>query len=167
MSQPRSRRGPESVERFDEVDRRILEILQRTVDRPVTAIAEEVGLSPTPCWRRIKRFEETGLIRARVALVDPRRANVPMTVFIGVKAARHERQWLTDFRALIEDIPEITEAYRLTGTTDYILKVIVPDISAFDAVYTTMVDRLDFAEVNSSISMEEIKFTTAVPVSYL
>lgn len=167
MSQPRSRRGPETAERFDEVDRRILDILQRNVDRPVSAIAEEVGLSPTPCWRRIKRFEEAGLIRARVALLDPRRANVPMTVFIGVKAARHERQWLDAFRALIGDMPEITEAYRLTGTTDYILKVIVPDIEAYDAVYNALIDGLDFAEVNSSISMEEIKFTTAIPVSYL
>lgn len=167
MSQPRSRRGPDPVERFDETDRRILEILQQTVDRPVSSIAEEVGLSPTPCWRRIKRFEELGLIRGRVALVDPKRANLPMTVFIGVKAARHERQWLADFRALIEEIPEITEAYRLTGTTDYILKVIVPDIEAYDAVYTSMVNRLDFAEVISSIALEEIKFTTAIPVAYL
>jgi Lrp/AsnC family transcriptional regulator len=167
MSPPRPRRNPEASERFDEVDRRILDILQRDVDRPVAAIAEEVGLSPTPCWRRIKRLEESGVIRARVALVDPRRANVAMTVFIAVKAARHERQWLSAFRALIEEIPEITEAYRLTGTTDYILKLMVPDIAAYDAVYNAMVDRLDFAEVNSSISMEEIKFTTAVPVSYL
>ncbi|MDX6750378.1 Lrp/AsnC family transcriptional regulator [Geminicoccaceae bacterium 1502E] len=152
---------------FDEIDRKILDILQRDSDRPVTAIAEEVQLSPTPCWRRIKRLEEAGVIRGRVVVVDQRRANVPMTVFIGVKAPRHEITWLTAFRELIEDIPEIVEAYRLTGQTDYILKIVVPDIAAYDLVYKKMIARLEFSEINSSIAMEELKFTTAIPTSYL
>ncbi|MEC9432368.1 MAG: Lrp/AsnC family transcriptional regulator [Pseudomonadota bacterium] len=170
MSQAaKPRRGGDKVEghAFDEVDRRILHILQREVDRPVTSIAEEVGLSPTPCWRRIKRLEETGVIRARVALVDQRLANVPMTVFISVKVPRHAKSWLTDFRALIEEIPQITEAYRLTGDVDYILKVVVPDIAAYDTVYKAMIERMDFSQISSSISMEELKFTTALPVDHL
>lgn len=162
-----SDRKPADSRGFDEIDRRILDILQVDSDRPVTAIAEEVGLTPTPCWRRIKRMEEAGVIRGRVVLVDQRCANVPMTVFIGVTAPRHEMTWLTAFRKLIEDIPEIVEAYRLTGSTDYILKVVVPDVAAYDLVYKRMIKELEFSQINSSISMEELKFTTAIPTEYL
>jgi Lrp/AsnC family transcriptional regulator len=162
----RSRRAAENIT-FDSIDQRILDILQRDSEAPITAISEEVGLSATPCWRRIKRMEEAGLIKGRVALVDQKRANVPMTIFIGVTASRHEISWLNQFRELIEDIPEITEAYRLTGTVDYILKVVVPDVATYDRVYKQMIERLEFNQINSMISMEELKFTTAIPTSYL
>ncbi len=152
---------------FDDIDRHILELLQADADQPVNQIAEAVGLTPTPCWRRIKRLEEAGVIRGRVAVVDHERANVGMTVFIGITASRHEMNWLNSFRALIDEIPEIVEAYRLTGSTDYILKVVVPDISTYDTVYKKMIDKLDFSQINSSISMEELKLTTAVPTKYL
>ncbi|HEU4987819.1 MAG TPA: Lrp/AsnC family transcriptional regulator [Rhizobiaceae bacterium] len=151
---------------LDETDRKILDILQRDGDRAVSDIAEEVNLSSTPCWRRIKRLEETGIIKRRVALVDRRLLNVSMTIFIGVKAPRHEMSWLNAFRALIEDIPEVVEAYRLTGVTDYVIKLVVPDIETYDAVYKKMISKLEFSEINSSISMEEMKFTTAMPTSY-
>lgn len=152
---------------FDEIDQRILGILQIDSNIPVSEIAEQVALSPTPVWRRIKRMEAAGLIRARVALVDQKLANVPMTIFIGVTAPRHAMEWFKRFRALIEDIPEVVEAYRLTGATDYIMKVVVPDIDAYDVVYQRMIDEVEFTTVNSSISMEELKFTTAVPTKYL
>lgn len=152
---------------FDAVDQRILDILQRDSDAPITAISEAVGLSATPCWRRIKRMEEAGVIKGRVALVDQARANVPMTVFVGVTAPQHGISWLNQFRSLIEDIPEITEAYRLTGTVDYILKVVVPDVPSYDRVYKRMIERLEFNQINSMISMEELKFTTAIPTCYL
>ncbi|MFD2238096.1 Lrp/AsnC family transcriptional regulator [Aureimonas populi] len=151
---------------FDETDRKILDLLQAR-DRPVSTLAEEVGLSQTPCWRRIRRLEEAGVIRERVTLVDPKMAGVPMTVFISITAPRHEMAWLVKFRALIESIPEIVEAYRLTGTVDYILKVLVPDVASFDNVYKRMIEKLDFTHINSAISMEELKFTTAVPTIYL
>jgi len=171
MTSPRKPRGADrksaDASDFDNIDRHILEVLQRDADMAVNALADIVGLSPTPCWRRIKRLEEAGVIKGRVALVDHARANVGMTVFIGVTAPRHEAAWLARFRELIDDIPEIVEAYRLTGVTDYILKVVVPDISTYDQVYKTMIERLDFSQVNSSISMEELKFTTAVPSKYL
>jgi Lrp/AsnC family transcriptional regulator len=112
-------------------------------------------------------MEAAGLIRARVVLVDQKLVNVPMTIFIGVTAPRHAMEWFKRFRALIEDIPEVVEAYRLTGATDYIMKVVVPDIDAYDVVYKRMIDEIEFATVNSSISMEELKFTTAVPTKYL
>lgn len=152
---------------FDEVDQKILAILQVDADLPISAIADRVGLSPTPVWRRIKKMETCGLIRARVAVVDQRLANVPMTIFIGITAPRHAMQWFEKFRALIDDIPEVVEAYRLTGATDYIMKVVVPDIAAYDKVYKRMIAELEFSTVNSSISMEELKFTTAVPTKYL
>ncbi|MBN9003185.1 MAG: Lrp/AsnC family transcriptional regulator, partial [Rhizobiales bacterium] len=94
---------------FDEIDRKILDLLQQR-DRPVGEIAEKVGLSQTPCWRRIRRMEEAGVIRERVTLVDPKRAGVPMTVFISVTAPRHEIAWLVKFRQMIESIPQIVEA---------------------------------------------------------
>jgi len=151
---------------FDEIDRKILDLLQQR-DRPVGEIAEAVGLSQTPCWRRIRRMEEAGVIRERVTLVDPKRAGVPMTVFISVTAPRHEMAWLVKFRQMIESIPQIVEAYRLTGTVDYILKVMVPDVAAYDQVYKAMIEKLEFSQISSSISMEELKFTTAVPTNYL
>jgi len=152
---------------FDEIDQKILDILQKDSDTIVNTISEAVGLSVTPCWRRIKRMEEAGLIMRRVALVDQARANVSMTVFVGVTASRHEMGWLEKFCALIDEIPEVVEAYRLTGTVDYILKVVVPDMEAYDLVYKQMIERLDFSQVNSMISMEELKFTTAIPTKYL
>ena len=151
---------------FDEIDRKILDLLRQR-DRPVGEIAEKVGLSQTPCWRRIRRMEEAGVIRERVTLVDPKKAGVPMTVFISVTAPRHEMAWLVKFRQMIESIPQIVEAYRLTGTVDYSLKVLVPDVAAYDQVYKSMIEKLEFSQINSSISMEELKFTTAVPTNYL
>ncbi|MBY6092296.1 MULTISPECIES: Lrp/AsnC family transcriptional regulator [Rhodobacterales] len=170
MTTPKRRKtGTKPVESitFDETDQRILAILQQDSDTPVQAISEAVGLSANPCWRRIKRMEEAGVIKRRVALVDQTRANVPLTVFIGVSTPRHEIDWLRRFRELIDEIDEIVEAYRLTGTVDYILKVVAPDMESYDAVYKRMIERLDFSQVNSMISMEELKFTTAVPTQYL
>lgn len=151
---------------FDHTDRKILDLLQQR-DRPVTELAAEIGLSQTPCWRRIRRMEDAGVIRERVLLVDPKQVGVPMTVFISITAPRHETAWLVRFRELLESIPQIVEAYRLTGTVDYILKVLVPDVAAYDEVYRTMIDKLEFSQINSAISMEELKFTTAVPTNYL
>ncbi|WP_226553753.1 Lrp/AsnC family transcriptional regulator [Celeribacter naphthalenivorans] len=170
MTEPRPRKtGSKPIESmtFDETDQRILEILQQDSDTPIQAISEAVGLSTNPCWRRIKRMEEAGVIKKRVVLVDQIRANVPLTVFIGVSTSRHEIDWLNTFRALIDEIPEVVEAYRLTGTVDYILKVVVADMAAYDAVYKRMIQRLEFSQVNSMISMEELKFTTAIPTDHL
>ncbi|AUC56259.1 MAG: Lrp/AsnC family transcriptional regulator [Sagittula sp.] len=170
MTQPKTTRTPAKPSdqiTFDALDRKILDMIQVNSDVPISVIAEAVGLTPTPCWRRIKRMEEAGLISKRVAIVDHAMAKVPMTVFIGISTPRHEKDWIDRFRTLIDEIPEIIEAYRLTGTVDYILKVVVPDVTAYDAVYKRMVDKLDFTMVNGMISMEEMKFTTAVPTKYL
>jgi Lrp/AsnC family transcriptional regulator len=151
----------------DAIDRRILDILQEDADVPVTAVAERVGLSNAPCWRRIRKLEEQGYIRRRVALLDRRKANVPMTVFVAVRTAQHTAEWLDGFRRAISDIQEIVEAWRLTGRDDYLLKLVVPDIDRYDLVYKRLIERLEFFDITSSIAMEELKFTTAVPTSYL
>jgi Lrp/AsnC family transcriptional regulator len=130
---------------FDERDRRILELLQEDADRPIAEIAAAVSLSTSPCWRRIKRLEESGLIARRVVIVDRLKANLPLTVFVGVKAPRHSQAWLEAFRDLIRDIPEIVEAYRLTGEVDYLLRLVVPDIPTYDRVYKDLIARLEFS----------------------
>lgn len=152
---------------FDATDRAILDILQADAERPVAAIAEAVGLSPTPCWRRIRRMEEAGLIRGRVVVVDPALANVGLTIFIGIKAPRHEMAWLEKFRQVIAGIDEIVEAYRLTGQTDYILKMVVPDVKTYDLIYKRMISEIEFLDVDSSLSMEELKFSHALPTRYI
>jgi Lrp/AsnC family transcriptional regulator len=152
---------------LDTIDRKILDILQADATVPVATIAEKVGLSAAPCWRRIKRMEDDGVIRSRVALIDRRKANVPMTLFVSVRTTRHAVQWLEDFRRVISDISEIVEAWRLTGEVDYLLRIVVPDVDAYDEVYKRLINRLEFADISSAIAMEEMKYTTAIPTDYL
>ncbi len=147
-------------------DRRLLELLQEDASIPVNDLADRVGLSPSACWRRIKSLEDGGLITRRVALIDRRKTNVPMTIFVGVKTSRHSIEWVETFRTAIADIPEIVEAYRLTGDMDYLLRLVVPSVEVYDAVYKQLITRLDFTDVTSFISMEEMKFTTAIPMKY-
>ena len=152
---------------LDQRDRKIVEHLQNDADIPVTDLADAVGLSASACWRRIKNLEENGLIMRRVVLVDRRKANVGMTVFVAVRTSRHSIEWLESFRKAIADIPEIVEAYRLTGDMDYLLRMVVPDVEVYDAVYKQLIARLDFTDISSFIGMEELKYTTAVPMDYL
>ena len=152
---------------MDEIDCKILDLLQEDATLPIATIAEKVGLSGAPCWRRIKRLEDDGVIRRRVALVDRRKANVPMTVFVSVRTTRHTLDWVNDFRRMVLDIPEIMEVFRLTGDVDYLLRLVVPDVDAYDAVYKRLINRLEFADISSAIAMEELKYTTAIPTDYL
>jgi Lrp/AsnC family transcriptional regulator len=151
----------------DEFDRKILALLQEDATLPLATIAAKVGLSATPCWRRIKKMEDEGVIVRRVALVDRRLANVPMTVFVAIKAPRHAKEWLDAFRKVINRFPEIVEAWRLTGETDYLIRLVVPDIDTYDAVYQRLISMLEFSDFSSSIAMEEMKFTTVLPTSYM
>ncbi len=152
---------------LDATDRRILDILQQAADTPVAAIAERVGLSLSPCWRRIRRMEEAGLITRRVALVDRKLANVPMTIFVSVRAPRHSAEWSEAFRKAIGTFPEIVEAYRLAGEIDYLLRLVVPSVEVYDQVYQRLIAELEFSDISASVAMEEMKFTTAVPLDYL
>ncbi len=151
---------------LDETDKKILVLIQDDATQPTAEIAEAVGLSTTPCWRRIQKMEEAGVIRRRVALLDRAALNVGVTVFVAVRTNQHNAAWFERFAKAVADIPEIVEFYRMSGEIDYMLRVIVPDIAAFDEVYKTLISRIDLADVSSSFAMEEIKYTTAVPVHY-
>ncbi len=156
----------EKKNELDAKDLQILAILQRDAMTPVAEIAERIGLSTTPCWRRIQKLEAEGVIRRRVALLDPAALNVPVSVFVAIRTNRHSAEWLEQFRRALEGIPEVVEAYRMSGEIDYLLRVVVPDIAGYDAVYKRLIERIELADVNSSFSMEEMKHTTALPLDY-
>jgi Lrp/AsnC family transcriptional regulator len=152
--------------KLDAIDRKILDILQRDADQQVSQIAAQVGLSATPCWRRIQRLREAGVITRQVCLVAPQAVNVGVTVFVAVRTSQHNTAWLDRFRGVVEAIPEVVEFYRMSGEIDYLLRVVVPDIAAYDAVYKRLIQGTELSDVSSSFAMEEIKFTTALPLSY-
>ena len=149
---------------LDELDRKILHYLQRDASMTIKEIAAKVHLSPTPCWKRIQRMEEEGVIRARVALLDPVKVNTAVTVFIAIKTDQHNTAWSEKFAFEMSSIPEIMEIYRMSGEVDYILRVVVPDIAAFDNLYKKIIDRIALSNVTSSFAIEQMKYTTALPV---
>ena len=151
---------------MDDVDRKILSLLQLNADLALADIAERVGLSTTPCWRRIQNLEKAGVIRARVALLDAARINLGATVFVRIRTNRHDLEWLEQFARAVADIPEIVEVYRMSGDIDYVLKVMVPDIASYDAIYKQLIGRVPMMDVSSNFAMEEIKLTTALPLAY-
>ena len=151
---------------MDAIDRKILILLQENAALPVVEVAAHVGLSSTPCWRRIQKLEAEGVIRGRVALLDPAKMNVGVTVFIAVKTNRHDPEWLQAFQGAVDGIPEIVEFYRMSGEIDYLLRAVVPDIAAYDSVYKRLIARIALVDVTSMFAMETIKFTTSLPVAY-
>lgn len=151
---------------LDAMDRKILRILQDDSSLPVAELAERVGLSATPCWRRVQNLEKAGIIRKRVALLDPEKVNVGVTVFVRLRTSSHDYDWLEDFAKAVARIDEVVEFYRMSGEIDYLLRIVVPDIAAYDAVYKRLIKAAKLADVSSSFAMETIKHTTALPVSY-
>ena len=152
--------------KLDSIDSKILAILQVDAEQQISQIAEQVGLSTTPCWRRIQRMKDAGVIRGQVTLVDPKQVNVGVTVFVSVRTSTHTQKWFDQFRAAVQAIPEVVEFYRMSGDVDYMMRVVVPDIAAYDAVYKRLISGTTLFDVSSSFAMEEIKFTTALPLSY-
>ena len=152
---------------MDRLDRMILTILQEDTTVPVAEIGRRVGLSTTPCWRRIQKMEEEGVITARVAILDPAKVNANVTVFVSVTTNQHNDDWLTRFARSIAEFPEVVEFYRMSGQVDYLLKVVVPDIEAYDAFYKRLVAKIDITDVSSAFAMERIKDTTALPLAYM
>ncbi|MGY8523642.1 Lrp/AsnC family transcriptional regulator [Paracidovorax citrulli] len=151
---------------MDRYDRQILAELQQNADLPIAELAERVGLTSTPCWRRIQKLEQRGIIQRRVALLDAGRLNVGVTVFVSVRTNQHSARWLKSFHGLVASIPEVMEFYRMAGDTDYLLRVVVPDIAAYDRVYKRLIQGAELADVSSSFAMEQIKYTTALPLDY-
>jgi Lrp/AsnC family transcriptional regulator len=152
---------------MDAIDKDILACLQRDASMPLARIAAQVGLSQTPCWRRIQKLEEAGVIRERVALLDGAKINAGVTVFVSIRASEHTKAWLEAFHQAVADLPEVVEAYRMSGEVDYLLRVVVPDIGAYDAFYKTLIDKVPLTDVSSSFAMEQMKYTTALPLGYL
>jgi Lrp/AsnC family transcriptional regulator len=151
---------------MDEITRKILKILQQDATVPMAVIAERVGLSTTPCWRRIQAMERSGLIQRRVAVLDRKKLNVGVTVFVRLKTSQHNSEWLESFAKSVAGIEEVVEFYRMSGDVDYLLKIVVPDIDTYDSVYKRLIRSANLSDVSSSFAMEEIKHTTAVPVEY-
>ena len=151
---------------IDRIDRRILSILQEDCTIPVAEIGRRVGLSTTPCWRRIQKLEEDGVIKRRVAILDPKKVNVKVTAFVSITTSQHNDDWLRKFADVISEFPEVVEFYRMSGDIDYLLRVVVPDIAAYDRFYQRLIERVELYDVSSSFSMEQIKYTTALPLDY-
>jgi len=150
--------------KLDAQDRRILAELQRDATLSINALAEAVGLSPTPCWKRVKRLEEAGIITGRVALVDRERLGLGVTVFVAIRTAAHDDAWLETFAAGVRRIPEVVEFYRMSGEVDYLLKVVCADIADYDRIYKQLIRVAKLHDVSSSFAMEQIKYTTEVPL---
>ena len=151
---------------MDAFDKRIVAALQRDAGLSNAALAETIGLSATPCWRRVQALERAGVIRRRVALASPQALNVGVSVFVRVRTDQHSAAWLEQFRRAVEDIPEITGLYRMSGDIDYLMRIVVPDIAAYDAVYQRLIRKVQFAEVTANFAMEIIKETTELPLHY-
>jgi Lrp/AsnC family transcriptional regulator len=152
------------TDKIDGIDLRILALLQENTDRSVNDIADAVGLSQNACWRRIKILEEDGVIKKRVALLDPAKLGHGTTVFVMVKTGEHTVAWMEKFAAAVHAMPEIVEFYRMTGDVDYLLKLRVADIQGYDRVYKQLIKAVPLTDVSGAFAMEELKNTTAVPL---
>ena len=151
---------------IDRMDKQILSILQEDCTIPVAEIGRRVGLSTTPCWRRIQKLEDEGVIEKRVALLNPKKIRAGVTVFVTLSTSQHSQEWLQTFAEAIREFPEVAEFYRMSGQVDYLLRVVVPDIESYDVFYKKLIARIELSNVNSSFAMEQIKFTTALPLDY-
>jgi Lrp/AsnC family transcriptional regulator len=152
--------------RLDAFDLKILDRLQRDASLSIEELAECVGISPSPCWRRIRRLESSGFIGRRVALLDRKKLNVGVTVFIAIRTSQHNSEWLNTFKNAVQNIPEIVDFYRMSGTIDYLLKAYLPDIESYDALYQKLISRVQLSDVTSMFAMEEIKSTTEIPLNF-
>ena len=149
---------------LDQTDRRILRELQTDATLPVAQLAERAFVSQTPCWKRVKRLTEAGVIERRVAILNRDSLDLSLVVFVAVRTSRHDEEWLNTFAKAASALPEVVEFYRMSGDTDYLLKVVVKDIAAYDAFYKRLITAVPLQDVSSSFAMEQIKFTTALPI---
>jgi Lrp/AsnC family transcriptional regulator len=149
---------------MDAIDRKILAVLQKDASLSVAEIGNRVGLSSTPCWKRIQRLEADGVIQRRVAIVDQDRLGLGVTVFVSVETGDHSEEWLKRFAEVVSGLPEVMEFYRMAGDVDYMLRVVVPDIPGYDAFYKRLIATVPLKNVTSRFAMEKIKSTTELPI---
>lgn len=149
---------------MDSTDRKILAILQEDASLSVADVAARVNLSQTPCWRRIQKLTDSGVITKRVALVDPDALGLGLTVFVEIETGDHSKEWLGKFAAAIKEMPEVMEIYRMAGDVDYMLRITVPNMAAVDTFYQRLISLVPLKNVTSRFAMERVKYTTAYPV---
>ena len=149
---------------MDAIDRKILAVLQENAALSVAEIGSRVGLSSTPCWKRIQRLESEGVIQKRVALVDQDRIGLGVTIFVSIETGDHSQEWLDRFAQVVGAMPEVMEFYRMAGDVDYMLRVVVPDIAGYDTFYKKLIAAVPLKNVTSRFAMEKIKSTTALPI---
>ena len=149
---------------LDRLDIQILDALQRDATLSTAALGAQIGLSSTPCWKRVKRLEDDGLIERRVAIINRQAVGLPVTVFVSIRAGQHDEKWLVRFAAVVSALPEVQEFHRMSGDVDYLLKVAASSIEGYDLFYKKLIGLADMAGVSSAFSMEQIKSTTALPL---
>ncbi len=155
---------PEANRRLDAIDRKILTVLQEDASLSVAEIGDRVGLSSTPCWKRIQRMEADGVLLKRVALLDQDKLGLGVTVFVSIETGDHSQDWIDRFAHMVGSMPEVMEFYRMAGDVDYMLRVVVTDIAGYDTFYKKMIAAVPLKNVTSRFAMEKIKSTTALPI---
>jgi len=151
---------------MDKLDVKILDLLQGDAGLTAAEVAERIGLSKAPCWRRIQKLQRAGVIRRTVALLDAHALNVGTTVFVTLKTGNHSEAWLEKFVRAVRDLPEVTEIHRMSGDVDYLIRIVVPDIDAYDVVYKRLIGAVEFQDVSASFVLETLKSSTALPLCY-
>jgi Lrp/AsnC family transcriptional regulator len=159
-----AQQNADSARRLDVTDRKILMVLQEDASLSVAEIGDRVGLSSTPCWKRIQRLEADGIIQRRVALVDQNKVGLGITVFVSVESADHSEAWLRTFADAVSAMPEVLEFYRMAGDVDYMLRVVVADMQSYDVFYKKLISAVSLKNVTSRFAMEKIKSVTVLPV---
>jgi len=152
---------------MDAIDIKLLELLQRNAELTIQELSKEVHLSTTPCWKRINQLKNNGYINKTVSLVDRKRVGAKVTAMVSIKVNNHNQERISIFAKTIQDIPEVIECYRMSGETDYLLKVVVSDIESYDIFYKNLIEKVQFLKVTSNFAIEEIKSTTEIPLTKL
>ena len=150
---------------MDAIDRKILAVVQEDASLSVAEIGQRVGLSSTPCWKRLQRLEADAVITRRVAIIDPEKVGLGITVFVSIETGDHSQDWLKKFADVVGAMPEVMEFYRMAGDVDYMLRVVVADIAGYDAFYKKLIATVPLKNVTSRFAMERIKSTTALPIT--
>ena len=152
---------------MDDIDKKILSLLQVNADIPVAELSKKVNLSSTPCWLRINKLYKQGYIKKKIVVIDRAKINLSTVAFVQIRTSQHNMAWSKKFVEGVKEMDEVVEFYRLSGTTDYLLKVLVPSIDKFDEFYKKLTDKIDLSDVTTSFAMEEIKQTSNLPLNYI
>lgn len=154
------------MHKLDAKDRTLLTLLQHDADTPLVDLAHAVSLSTTPCWRRIQRLKERGFITGNRAVVSRSHVNLPVTVFVSIRAGRHDTEWLERWCDTVGSIPEVLDCYRMSGDVDYMLRVVVPDIASYDRVYRTLIESVPMSDVCARFALGTLKESAVLPLDY-